>query len=106
LDYNTTGDGLATGLHLLEVKLATRKSMSELNNLMKSYPQVLINAKVDNTLKYNYMENAEIKSEIERIESIFKGEGRLVRVMIEGKDQEEITRIAKELVNLIESKLK
>lgn len=116
LDYNTTGDGLATGLHLLEVKLATQKSMSELNNLMKSYPQVLINAKVDNKLKYKYMENAEIKAEIERIESIFKGEGRvvirpsgtepLVRVMIEGKDQEEITKIAKDLADLIENKLK
>lgn len=116
LDYNTTGDGLATGLHLLEVKLATQKSMSELNNLMKSYPQVLINAKVDNKLKHKYMENAEIKAEIERIESIFKGEGRvvirpsgtepLVRVMIEGKDQEEITKIAKDLADLIENKLK
>lgn len=116
LDYNTTGDGLATGLHLLEVKLATGKSMSELNNLMKSYPQVLINAKVDNKLKYKYMENAEIRAEIERIEELFRGEGRvvirpsgtepLVRVMIEGKDQEEITKIAKELADLIENKLK
>lgn len=116
LEYNTTGDGLATGLHLLEVKLATQKSMSELNNLMKSYPQVLINARVDNQLKYKYLENEEIREEIDRIEKLFHGEGRvvirpsgtepLVRVMIEGKNQEEITKIAKDLANLIESKLK
>lgn len=115
LDYNTTGDGLATGLHLLEVKQATKKSMSELNNMIKSYPQVLINAKVDNKFKDKYMENEEIKTEIDRIEAMFKGEGRvvirpsgtesLVRVMIEGKDQEEITKVAKELAALIESKL-
>jgi len=100
LEYNTTGDGLATGLHLLEVKQAKKKSMSELNNLMKSYPQVLINAEVDNQFKNKYMEDEEIKAEIERIEKLFKGEGRvvirpsgtesLIRVMIEGKDQEEL----------------
>ncbi|MBC8588270.1 phosphoglucosamine mutase [Paratissierella segnis] len=115
LEYNTTGDGLATGLHLLEVKQAKKKSMSELNNLMKSYPQVLINAEVDNQFKNKYMEDEEIKAEIERIEKLFKGEGRvvirpsgtesLIRVMIEGKDQEEITKIATELATLIESKL-
>lgn len=116
LDYNTTGDGLATGLHLLEVKLATKKTMNELNMAMNSYPQVLINANVDNSLKYKYLENDEIREEIERIEKLFEGEGRvvirpsgtesLVRVMIEGKDQEEITHIAKELATFIEIKLK
>jgi phosphoglucosamine mutase len=115
LDYNTTGDGLATGLHLLDVMLSTKKKMSELNQLMKSYPQVLINAKVDNNLKYKYLENVEIKAEIERIENLFKGEGRvvirpsgtepLVRVMIEGKDQAEITKIAQDLADFIEKRI-
>ena len=115
LDYNTTGDGLATGLHLLEVMKITGKPMSELNNLMKNYPQVLINAKVDNAYKYNYLENSEIKAEIEKIEGLFHGEGRvvirpsgtepLVRVMIEGKNQKEITRIAQELADFIEVRI-
>ena len=115
LDYNTTGDGLATGLHLLDVFVSTKKALSELNNTMKDYPQVLINAKVNNGQKYNYMDNGEIRKEIERIESLFKGEGRvvirpsgtepLVRVMIEGKDQEEITKIAQDLANFIEERI-
>ena len=115
LDYNTTGDGLATGLHLLEVLKQSNKSSSELNDMMKNYPQVLINAKVDNELKYKYMENLEIKAEIEKIGMRFKGEGRvvirpsgtepLVRVMIEGKDQEEITNIAQNLANFIEERI-
>ncbi len=46
LEYNTTGDGLATALHLLEVVKATGKTMAELNTLMENYPQVLINARV------------------------------------------------------------
>ncbi len=54
LDYNTTGDGLATGLHLLEVMLEKGTKMSDLNNLMSNFPQVLINAKVKNEEKYRY----------------------------------------------------
>lgn len=115
LDYNTTGDGLATGLHLLEVMRTTKKPISQLNNIMTSYPQILLNAKVDNSVKYKYMENEEIRLEIIRIEEFFHGEGRvvirpsgtepLVRVMIEGKEQDEIQRIAKELVDFIESRM-
>lgn len=115
LDYNTTGDGLATGLHLLEVVKATGKTMSELNSIMIDYPQVLVNAKAKNDMKYRYLENEEIKSEIERIENLFEGEGRvvirpsgteaLVRVMIEGRDQDKITKIAEELASFIEERI-
>ncbi len=115
LDYNTTGDGLATGLHLLEVMKASGKSLAELNNLLTKYPQVLENALVRIDLKYKYMENIEIKNEIKRVEDIFAGEGRvlirpsgtepLVRVMIEGKDEKEITRIAKDLKEFIEARI-
>ncbi|OLS02063.1 phosphoglucosamine mutase [Tissierella creatinophila] len=116
LQYNTTGDGLATALHLLEVLRASGKTMSELSDVMKDYPQILINAKVNNEKKYKYLEDIQIKEEIERIEKQFHGKGRvvirpsgtepLVRVMIEGENQEEITSIAKDLALLIERKLK
>lgn len=115
LEYNTTGDGLATGLHLLEVMKFSGKTMAELNNLMVDYPQVLVNAKVKNDMKYRYMENEEIRCEIEKIEEMFHNEGRvvirpsgtepLVRVMIEGKNQEEITNIAKDLAVFIEERI-
>lgn len=115
LDYNTTGDGLATGLHLLEVMKETGKTMAELNNLMYDYPQVLVNAKVKNELKYRYMENKEVLEEIKKVEGIFQGEGRvvirpsgtepLVRVMIEAKKDEGILEIATNLANFIEERL-
>lgn len=115
LDYNTTGDGLATGLWLLEVIKETKRPICELNRLMKDYPQVLLNAKVSNDRKYSYLDNEEIKNEIDRIEEFFHGEGRvvirpsgtepLVRVMIEGKNQGEITKIAQELVDFIEERI-
>lgn len=115
LDYNTTGDGLGTGLHLLSVMKSTGKTMSELNNLMTNFPQVLINAKVKNEWKYKYDENEEIKAEIKRVEDIFHGEGRvvirpsgtepLVRVMIEAKEDNGIEKIAQDLVDFIENRI-
>lgn len=115
LEHNTTGDGLLTALQLISIIKETKKPMSELNSLMTSYPQVLINAKVKNELKNAYSEDEVIKTEIEKIEEIFHGEGRvvirasgtepLVRVMIEGKDEKEIHEVATELANLIEDRL-
>nr|WP_300005219.1 phosphoglucosamine mutase [Tissierella sp.] len=115
LDYNTTGDGLATALHLLEVLRSSGKTMSELSSVMKDYPQILANATVPNEKKYNYLEDKVIRDEIEKIEEHFHGNGRvvirpsgtepLVRVMIEGESQEEIEKIAKDLASLIEERL-
>lgn len=116
LKYNTTGDGLATALHLLEVLKSTNKPLSQLSSVMKDYPQILINARVADKKKYNYLDDNVIKAEIEKIEKQFHGNGRvvirpsgtepLVRVMIEGENQSEITGIAKDLAVLIEERLK
>ncbi|WBW50228.1 phosphoglucosamine mutase [Peptoniphilus equinus] len=115
LDYNTTGDGLATGLHLLEIASRSGKTLSELNQLMTSYPQVLENAHVRPDLKHNYMDFPQIKERIEAIEAEFNGTGRvvirpsgtepMVRVMIEGEDETLLTQRARELKELIETTL-
>lgn len=116
LEHNTTGDGLLTGLQLIQVMKETERKLSELNSIMTNFPQVLINAKVKNELKNLYLEDEKIKSEIEKIEKMFHGEGRvvirpsgtepLVRVMIEGKDRKKIEDIAKGLARLIEERLR
>ena len=111
LDENTTGDGLLSALHLLEVMVKTNKKLSELSKVMEVLPQALVNAKVPNHKKENYMEYPEIAQAIENLEKRFAGEGRvlirpsgtepLVRVMIEGKDQEIIEKEAEQLADLI-----
>ncbi len=115
LDYNTTGDGMLTAIKLLEVMKKTGKKLSELKKVIKILPQVLINAKVDNKKKYDYLENVKIKKEIEELEKMFEGKGRvlirpsgtepLVRVMIEGDNKEVLEKEAKKLANLIEKEL-
>lgn len=111
LDDNTTGDGLLSALHLLKVIVDTGKKLSELASVMEVLPQALVNAKVPNAKKEKFMDYAEISAAIERVEKKFDGEGRvlirpsgtepLVRVMIEGKNQEEIDKEAEELAELI-----
>ena len=111
LDENTTGDGLLSALHLLEVMVKTNKKLSELSKVMEVLPQALVNAKVPNHKKENYMEYPEIAQAIENLEKRFAGEGRvlirpsgtepLVRVMIEGKDQAIIEKEAEQLADLI-----
>lgn len=115
LDENTTGDGLLSALHLLEVMVKTKKPLSELSKVMDVLPQALVNAKVANHKKELYLEFPEIASAIKKLEDKFAGEGRvlirpsgtepLVRVMIEGKNQEEINREAKALAQLIQEVL-
>ena len=116
LDYNPTGDGILTSLMLIKTILEEKKKASELGDLIKLYPQVLINAKVNSEKKYDYEQNKDIKEAIEKLEKEFAGNGRvlirpsgtepLVRVMIEGEDQEYITKKAKDIAKLIEEKLK
>lgn len=113
LDENTTGDGLLSALHLLQVMADTGKSLSELKQVMEVLPQALVNAKVPNHKKENYMDYPEIAEAIAALEKQFAGEGRvlirpsgtepLVRVMIEGKDQALIEREAGKLAELIQN---
>lgn len=113
LEENTTGDGLLSALHLLQVMADTHKPLSELASIMKVMPQALVNAKVPTHKKDKYMEYPEIAKAIEELEGKFQGEGRVlirpsgtepkVRVMIEGKDQQVIEREARKLADLIQN---
>ena len=112
LDENTTGDGLLSALHLLQVLVDTGRSLSQLAEVMEVLPQALVNAKVANHKKEKYMEYPVIAEAVKKLEQKFAGEGRvlirpsgtepLVRVMIEGKEQQVIRQEAEKLANLIQ----
>ena len=115
LDQSTTGDGLLTALKLLCALSDWGKTLAQANTFMEKLPQVLVNAQVANDKKYAYGKNSEIVSEIEKLERQFAGEGRVlirpsgtepkVRVMIEGRDQQQIETEAKRIAALIEKLL-
>ena len=115
LDYNPTGDGILTSLMLIRVMLEKQKSASDLCKIINIYPQVLVNAKVASDKKEGYKTDSEIIEAIEKLKSEFSENGRvlirpsgtepLVRVMIEGEDQNYIKKKAEDLAKLIENKL-
>lgn len=114
-DYNTTGDGILTAIQLLTTLKKTGQTLAEAKNVMEVLPQVLVNARVDNKRKNEYLSNETIKNEIEKLEAKFSGEGRIlirpsgtepiVRVMIEGRDMKVLKKEAERLARLIEGLL-
>jgi len=115
LDHNTTGDGILTGLQLVAMLKERGQKMSELSSIMTPLPQVLLGAKLKNKLKADVRENKKIDEAIRDLEKRLEGNGRLlvrpsgteplVRVMIEGQNQDEIKKWAEELVSIIGQEL-
>lgn len=115
LDYNTTGDGLMTAVRLACALRDSGKKISELAEVVTILPQVLVNAKIKNERKNNYMEDKVIADAIAQIENKFDGNGRvlirpsgtepLVRVMLEGSDIDVLKKEAAELASLMEERL-
>lgn len=106
LDYNTTGDGLLTGIQLVSIMKATGKKLSELAAEMTIFPQRLVNVRV--TDKHAVTQNEKVAAKIAEVEAEMAGNGRvlvrpsgtepLVRVMVEAATEnaceEYVNRIA------------
>jgi len=113
--YNTTGDGILTSIKLLEMLKEKKMKASDIINVMVEYPQVIINAKVKNKNKNKLFSKKIIKEKYELLVNQLKDEGRVIirpsgtepviRVMLEGKNKEEITKKAREMADLIEKTL-
>lgn len=113
LDHNTTGDGLLTALQLLSVMKEQGKSLSALAAQMQRLPQVLINARVQN--KEKSMNHPEVLKKVEEVKKILGDSGRilvrpsgtepLVRVMVEGQDQNQLKVLAQSVIDVINQNL-
>lgn len=113
LDYNTTGDGLLTGLQLVNIMKVTGKKLSELAADMKVYPQELVNVRV--TDKHAVTDNEKVAKVIAEVEEEMAGNGRvlvrpsgtepLVRVMVEAPTHEECTQYVEKIVLVVEEEM-
>ncbi|HEY0099512.1 MAG TPA: phosphoglucosamine mutase [Pyrinomonadaceae bacterium] len=107
------GDGMITTLFLLRAMQESGESLEALTAGFTRYPQVLVNVRVAE--KRPFAEVAEIAVEARRTEAALDGQGRLLlrysgteplaRVMIEGRHQEDIERLAHALAAVIERAL-
>ena len=115
LDYATTGDGELSGVQLLETVVKSGKKLSELASIMNVYPQVLINVKVSPEGKQKYNNDEYIIAATQKAEMELMGDGRvlvrvsgtepLVRVMLEGKDIDHITKLGNEIAAVVKERL-
>lgn len=113
LDYSTTGDGIIAALLVLAEVVQSGESLHALKNYMEKWPQRLINVKVTRTV--DPLTIPAIQQAVTHTEEILQGRGRvllrasgtepLIRVMVEGSDAEEVSRLAAELANVVESVL-
>ena len=109
LDKTTTGDGLICGLQVLAIMNATGKRLSELVAGMPRYPQTMVNVRTERRL------DPEKSTEIQDAVAVAEGEladtGRIVlrasgtepviRVMVEGEDEEQVVSLAQRLATVV-----
>ncbi|MBE5806312.1 MAG: phosphoglucosamine mutase [Clostridiales bacterium] len=111
-----TGDGELTAIQILNIMKKKNKSLKELASIIEKYPQVLKNVKVSKDGKETFRQNNRIIEFISKYEKQLGNEGRilvrasgtenLIRIMVEGKNLDEISNICDKIVDVIEKELK
>ena len=112
-EYLFTGDGLATSLNVLRTIGTTGRTLSDLASELTTYPQVLLNVRVER--KADLKSIPDVARAMEAVESRLAGKGRLLvrysgtepllRIMIEGQDQREISAWAHEIADAVKQHL-
>ena len=112
LDRNTTGDGMLTAIQVLNVLRASGKRMSRLASDVPIFPQVLVNVTLENDKKQDAMQDEEMHARIRAVEAELGEAGRvlvrasgtepLIRIMLEGQDEDEIGTLAVSIARILE----
>jgi len=109
LDKTTTGDGLITGLQILAIMRRTGRKLSELAAGMSKYPQTMLNVTTEHRLDPN--SSTAIQTAVKAVEQELAETGRVVlrasgtepviRVMVEGENEEQVLHLAKKLAAVV-----
>jgi phosphoglucosamine mutase len=112
-DYLFTGDGLCTALNVLRTVALSGRSLADLASDLTTYPQVLLNVRVREKVPLHTV--PAVAAALARVDNCVAGQGRLLvrysgtepllRVMLEGKHQDEIRRWAQEIVDVVKEHL-
>jgi phosphoglucosamine mutase len=114
-DFATTGDGQLTATQLLCLLKCSGKKLSELARVMTRYPQTTINIKISAEGKLAFYTDEIINAKLDEVKQILGDTGRilvrpsgtepLIRVMVEGSDEEQIEKLANDVAELIKTRL-
>ncbi|KAF0121812.1 MAG: phosphoglucosamine mutase [bacterium] len=107
LDHNTSGDGILSALQVLAVMKRNNRRLSELARIMEPLPQVLLNVKVAEKkeiddipeIAYKIKKTEEKLGDKGRVLVRFSGTELILRIMLEGEDEDEISAMAEEIAD-------
>ena len=115
LDRTSTGDGIVSALQVLEIMVRSDKSLAELKQGMKKFPQTMINVPVSPSGQEELPASDKIRQVVKDVEAELDGRGRvilrpsgtepLIRVMLEGDDPEQVERLTKQLADAVREEL-
>ncbi len=113
LEYGTTGDGIISGLQVVDLIKRSGKKLSELAKCMDRFPQVLIN--VDVKEKKDIEELASVVEVINDVEKELGDRGRtlvrysgtenLCRILVEGEDEAKVRELASKIASAVREEL-
>jgi len=111
LDKTTTGDGLVAALQVLSVVVQSGRTLAELVAGMPRFPQTLINIRT--AQRVNVAESETIQAAVARAEGLLADRGRILvrasgtepvlRVMVEGENEQEVDTVARSLAESIQA---
>lgn len=114
-DIMPTGDGQLTAIQTLRILKQSGKRMSELAGVMQVYPQVLVNVRADSVMKSRLNIDEGVQIVIRRAQEQLGDDGRvlvrssgtepLIRVMVEGAQEDEIGSVAEKIAETISERL-
>ena len=115
LDFATTGDGQMTAAHLLSLMRRREAKLSSLATIMQRFPQVMVNVTTGPEGKLRFYTDDEVKESIEKAKAALGDSGRIIvrpsgtepllRVMVEGEDEEQINALANEVADVLRRRL-
>ena len=114
LGHTTTGDGTVAALRVAHLMHRTGKPLSELRRAVQKYPQTLINVPIDGAADA-VLDTPAVRSIVDQVKAELAETGRvllrpsgtepLVRVMVEGRDLDQIEAAAARIAGVIRGAL-
>jgi phosphoglucosamine mutase len=112
-DFSTTGDGIVSALQILRIMMETGEPLSELRKCLRKYPQAQRNLKVREKVPIDQM--PDVQRLVQDAEKELDGAGRVllrysgtepkIRLLIEGRDSDEINRHANSIAAAIQARI-
>ncbi|MBX2808420.1 MAG: phosphoglucosamine mutase [Cellvibrionaceae bacterium] len=112
-DVTTTGDGIVSALQVVNALHILQLPLADAKRGMSKLPQTMINVSINE--RVNLCDHRSIHAAIASVEQVLQGRGRVllrpsgtepvIRVMVEGEDDVQVSQLAKQLASKVKAEL-